>query len=242
MQTVYSNKISEPAGILHVQSPHFHLSVTRTSLHQGAQNQQGDYPKLFDMASTGEGKGQSGQPVINIAADGDVILIVGPAKWKMRVQSLILRAVSKPFSAMLGPNWKEGRQKPAADAPMELQLPDDDAVGMKYLCAVMHHQNKMIPATLPVQDVLNIAVLADKYDFVDAFSFTSAAWLLPGNKEARDLMTLAAAASWFQNAQAFKAITKALIVDYGDSYLDLFDQGVPFPMGWRVVCKSDKWL
>lgn len=69
------------------------------------------------MASNSEGNEQVDGAVINIAADGDIILVVGPAKLKIRVQSLILTAVSKPFSAMLGPNWKEGRQKHAADAP-----------------------------------------------------------------------------------------------------------------------------
>lgn len=123
---------------------------------------------------------------------------------------------------------------------MELPLPDDDAVGMKHLCTVMHHKNKMIPAALPVKDILTIAVLADKYDFVDAFSFASTAWLLPSNREAGDLMSLAAAATLFQNAQSFTAITKALIVEYDGSYLDIFDQDVPFTMGWRVVCKSDE--
>ena len=46
--------------------------------------------------------------VVNIATDGDVILIVGPEKARLRVQSLFLKAVSNPFSVMFGPDWKEG--------------------------------------------------------------------------------------------------------------------------------------
>ncbi|EJP61371.1 transposase-like protein [Beauveria bassiana ARSEF 2860] len=133
-----------------------------------------------------------------------------------RVQSLNLKTVSKPFSAMLGSNGKEGRQQHAEDVLKEIQLPDDDAVGMKYICAVMHHQNHIIPAALPVHDILSIAVLSDKYNFVDAFKFTSAAWLLP-------------------ECAILQVITKTLILDYDGSYLDLVNRDLESAMGWRVV-------
>lgn len=192
------------------------------------------------MADTTEGKGQDVSTAVNIAADGDVILVVGPEKSKIRVYSFMLKAASKPFSAMLGPSWKEGRQQHTADVPNELQLPDDDAVGMKYICAVLHHQSQMIPAALHVNVVLSIAVLADKYDFVNALAFASAAWLVPAGKEASDLMVLAAAAVLLLNAKLFTAITKSLILNYGGSYLHLFNQDLESTLSWRVVCKSYK--
>lgn len=194
------------------------------------------------MADVTEARGQDVCTAIDIAADGDIILVVGPEKMKIRAQSLILKATSKPFSAMLGPNWKEGRQQHAADVLKELQLPDDDAAGMKYVCAVMHHRNDMVPPVLPVHDILSVAILADKYDFANAFTFTSAAWLRPVDKEASDLVILAAAAALFRNAQSFTAITKALILDYGGSYLDIVDEDVESALGWRVVCKSYKLM
>jgi hypothetical protein len=42
--------------------------------------------------------------IIKIAADGDVILVIGPEKVKLRVHSLFLKEASKPFSAMFGPD------------------------------------------------------------------------------------------------------------------------------------------
>jgi len=51
------------------------------------------------------------QQVINIAPDGDVILVVGPSRSqisKLRVHSLFLTTASKVFSAMFGPHFKEG--------------------------------------------------------------------------------------------------------------------------------------
>ncbi|VTT81086.1 unnamed protein product [Fusarium fujikuroi] len=35
---------------------------------------------------------------------GDIILVVGSDKTKLLVKSMLLRAASNPFSAMLGPN------------------------------------------------------------------------------------------------------------------------------------------
>jgi hypothetical protein len=46
--------------------------------------------------------------IVKIAADGDVILVVGPEEVQLRVHSLFLKAASKPFSAMFGPDWREG--------------------------------------------------------------------------------------------------------------------------------------
>ena len=96
------------------------------------------------------------------------------------------------------------------DKPVELLLPEDNADALKIMCAVIHHRNNEVPQTLAAGDVLGVAVTADKYDCVDALKFSSGNWLLPGKNEAGDLMLLTAAAYLFQNAQAFKEITREL--------------------------------
>lgn len=65
--------------------------------------------------------------VIEVAPDGDLILIVGPEETKLLVHSMLLRAVSKPFSVMFGPDWKEGQAMLDRDGPVELLLSEDDA-------------------------------------------------------------------------------------------------------------------
>jgi hypothetical protein len=50
---------------------------------------------------------KSSNSVTDIAADGDVILVVGPERRKLRVHSLILKNVSTAFNAMFGPHFKE---------------------------------------------------------------------------------------------------------------------------------------
>jgi hypothetical protein len=139
----------------------------------------------FGMAEVGE---HMPNTVVDIAADGDVILVVGPERLKLRVHSLNLKATSRPFSAMLGPIWKEGRDL-LQDESVEILLPEDNAKAMEYICAVTH-QNKMMPHTMTPLDVLEVAVVADKYDLVDALRFASESWLHARNARANELKAL----------------------------------------------------
>jgi hypothetical protein len=175
--------------------------------------------------------------VDEITADGDVILVVGPEEVKLRVHSLFLRAASKPFSAMFGPYWKEGHNMLDRDEPVELLLPEDNASALKLVCAIIHHQNNIVPQNLAAGDVLGIAIVADKYDCVDALKFASGNWLQLGENEAGDLMILTAAAYLFQNARAFKEITRALILYHDDPYFALSREEVESTMTWTVFCK-----
>ncbi|KAL2782445.1 hypothetical protein BJX66DRAFT_345827 [Aspergillus keveii] len=137
------------------------------------------------MAEVGE---HMPNTVVDIAADGDVILVVGPERLKLRVHSLNLKATSRPFSAMLGPIWKEGRDL-LQDESVEILLPEDNAKAMEYICAVTH-QNKMMSHTMTPLDVLEVAVVADKYDLVDALRFASESWLHARNARANELKAL----------------------------------------------------
>lgn len=176
--------------------------------------------------------------VVDIAAAGDVILVVGSENVRLRVHSLTLKATSKPFSALLGPNWKEGRDLLDEDGFVELLLPEDNAMAMEYICAIIHHKNKMLSTTMTPDDFLEVVVTADKYDFVDALTFASESWLRPRNTNADELMALTAAAYALQNAQAFRDLTKALVLNHGGSYLSLSSKRIEAVMSWRVFCKN----
>ncbi|KAF7863065.1 hypothetical protein EAF04_007148 [Stromatinia cepivora] len=67
-------------------------------------------------------------------------------------------------------------------------------------------------------------------------SFASGTLLQADKKKAADLMFLTAAAYLFQNAQAFKGITKALILKHHAPYLDLSCKEIESAMNWRVFC------
>lgn len=203
--------------------------------------------RLFNDASTqqrqtikitmGTPRDTQTNTVVEIAPDGDLILIVGLEKAKLHVHSMFLRAVSKPFSVMFGPECKEGHDLLNRDGPAESPLPEDNAAAMEIICSIIHHQNRKVPQPLAAGDILAVAVAADKYDCVQALKFASESWLRSFGDEAGDLMLFTAAAYLFQNAQAFKEITRTLILDYDGPYLALSCKEVESAMPWSVFCK-----
>lgn len=116
-------------------------------------------------------------------------------------------------------------------------LPEDDSEALRLVCAVLHHRNEVVPQTLAPADILRVAIAADKYDCVGALTFASGVWLRFRKLEAQDLMLLTAAAYLFRNAEAFKQITKALVLDYDGPYLVLCSEEIESAMTWRVFCK-----
>ncbi|GKU16312.1 unnamed protein product [Fusarium langsethiae] len=176
--------------------------------------------------------------VVEIAPDGDLILVVGSDETKLRVRSVLMMAVSKPFSVMLGPDWKESHDMRDHDGLSKLSLPDDDAAALEIICSVIHYQNKKVPRTLPACDVLAVAVVADKYGCVDALKFASETWLRISGDEPDNLMLLTAAAYLFNNSQAFNKITGALVVDYDGPYLALCADEMESIMPWKAYWNS----
>lgn len=138
---------------------------------------------------------------------------------------------------MFSPDWKEGQDLLNRDGPAELLLPEDNAAALKIICSVIHHQNGEDTQTLAAGDILAVAVTADKYDCVKALRWASESWLRPSTDEPGNLMLLTPAAYLFQNAQAFKDITRSLICDYDGPYLALSCEEVESAMTWRVFCK-----
>ncbi|KAF5676958.1 hypothetical protein FDENT_9339 [Fusarium denticulatum] len=178
--------------------------------------------------------------VVEIASNGDLVLILGPEETKLRVCSILLIAASKPFSVMLGPDWKEGHNMHNQQGPFELSLPDDNATALKIVCSIIHHQNETVPRTLAASDILAIAVVADKYLCTNALKFASETWLRTFGSEPHNLMLLTASAYLFRNAQAFSEITRALVLEYDGSYLALRTDEVESIMPWRIFCKYSK--
>lgn len=85
---------------------------------------------------------------VDIAPRGDLVLVVGPDETNLRVSSALLMAASKPFSAMLGQNWKEGHSMRSDDGPYHLSLPEDNAAALRVICSIIHYQNDEVPRTL----------------------------------------------------------------------------------------------
>ncbi|KAJ5306614.1 hypothetical protein PENANT_c003G01907 [Penicillium antarcticum] len=156
--------------------------------------------------------------IVNFVASGEVILVVGPEQLQLRASSRVLKTASKP-----------------AVNPAKYPLPEDNAIAMKYICAVIHHQNNMLPRPINAQDIFEMSVIVDRYDFFGALEFASDAWLAHKDESPRGLIHLTAAAYIFQNAEAFKKNTSALVLTYGGSFLDLAAEDVQSVLDWEIV-------
>lgn len=152
---------------------------------------------MAECVSTGQ------SAAIEDVVGGDCILVVGPEMVRVHADSQFLSAVSGPFRAMLGPEWKEGDNLRGLSSQAEIPLPEDDPLAVQLLCAVIHHQTDTIPRELPSHIILNIAVTADKYDCTRALKYASESWLRSDPGKTSNLLVLAAAAYLLENATAF---------------------------------------
>lgn len=170
--------------------------------------------------------------------DGDTILVIGPDEARLCVQSCLLEAASKVFKAMFGPHFKEGQRSDLNGSKKEIPLPEDDADAMTIICAVIHYRNDIVPERLSSSEVLQIAVVADKYDCKVAIKYATRHWLdhrkVVSLKEQMELMT---AAYLLGQAQAFSDITYAMIIEHAGSYLPFAQDQIDFGVPWELFCR-----
>jgi hypothetical protein len=160
--------------------------------------------------------------VPDIAPDGDVILIVGEENVRLRVYSQCLRSVAKVSGAMFGRDWSE-RQSLFMPLPEEVRLPEDNADAMRTICCVLHARNDLLSKHLTATEILQAAVAVDKYDLKSALEHAGSVWLMPEPfKGILDRARFLAAAFLFNNAEAFLAHSRYLILGYTESYSALF--------------------
>ena len=88
----------------------------------------------------------------------------------------------------------------------------------------------------PKQELALNPVTADKYDCVQALKFASGNWLLPRENQADDLNDSCCRGVSLPDIEAFKEITKALILNYSGPYLALSCEEVESAMTLRVFC------
>ena len=125
---------------------------------------------------------------IDIADDGNIILIVGPEERRLRVSASSLANVSKVFSTMFGPHFNKGQNMDdISSGPKEVHIPEDNADAIKIICSMMHFRS--IPQEVGSDLMLDIAIAADKFDCGIVLQHAGILWLDP--KKSKDLVELA---------------------------------------------------
>ncbi|KAK5680583.1 hypothetical protein LTS10_007516 [Elasticomyces elasticus] len=119
--------------------------------------------------------------VVEIDPNGDVFLLCGGEVTsnnvcKLRVSSAALRLGSPVFKSLLGPRFKEGNALLDC-ATVEVPLPEDDPGNMQKLCQILHFRNDQMLAPLNAEEVMDFAILCDKYGCANAVRLCVELWV-----------------------------------------------------------------
>lgn len=162
---------------------------------------------------------------INVSPLGDVVLIIGTEKARLRVNSPCLVSSSKVFATMFS-RWPKGEGL-SKEHSKEVPLVEDDADAIRIICCVIHHRNDIVPQSFTPREVLQIAIVADKYDFWVALKYAMVQWLQPGeSSDVLDMGYLMAAAFVFGDMELFVVHTMNLILHHSGSYVELVDNAI----------------
>ncbi|EGO54754.1 hypothetical protein NEUTE1DRAFT_50089 [Neurospora tetrasperma FGSC 2508] len=104
--------------------------------------------------------------IIETAPVTDLVLVVGPGTERIPVESAILKAASPVFASMFSPPWLESKSK-------EIPLPEDDSDAMRFITLTLsyHNEHELVTKPRTPQEILQIAIAADKYDLRTALKF-----------------------------------------------------------------------
>ncbi|KAK2773412.1 BTB/POZ domain-containing protein [Colletotrichum kahawae] len=164
-------------------------------------------------------------------------MVVGPNKKKFRLDSSVLTTKSMNFNTMLNPKIVEGRQliteghRLIAKGHL-LIANEDDIESMDFIFTTIHHAFDVFsnpvfsnPKEIPFFEIL---VAANKYGLVFAvkntlllalFAETADEDTLKG-MSGEKLWKLTMASAFVEDAAAFKAVTRALVLHQQGEYLD----------------------
>ncbi|KAF2013903.1 hypothetical protein BU24DRAFT_464629 [Aaosphaeria arxii CBS 175.79] len=177
-----------------------------------------------------------------LAAEGDVILVVGEKRLHIHADSLFLKRHSTVFTALFGPNFREG-QDLNTSSPKEITLLDDDPYAMTAVCATMYHDFDHIPRSPTIDQVLSIIRLADKYDCLDVLTLPSQVygWLKSDHLTLdKDLVNTLAVSYLVRDQEAFKNASEALVSNYNGSFADLADDIICDVLPWKIFCRLEE--
>jgi hypothetical protein len=151
-----------------------------------------------------------------IDPEGDVILQLAEAE--LQVSSRALSLVSKYWKAMFSPRFSEGTALSRGQG-RPIPLEEDNTDAMTTLCQVLHHSYRQVNRDVDAEALVDLAVVADKYDCAEAMSQYGSCciseWLRPGNKRPALFIPaygyLIYPALTFDDAYAFQKLTKRVV-------------------------------
>ncbi|KAM5354494.1 hypothetical protein ACJ41O_001141 [Fusarium nematophilum] len=159
-----------------------------------------------------------------IAPNGDVTFVLDDGAIRVRVHSALMKNASPVFRAMLTPGFKEGNALAEAKGEkIEIRLPGDSGEVFGWMCVALHSQADTTLWVPDVDQILDLAALAEKYDLVAAIQLSFTFWVdkrLP-DASVENLWSLLAVSYQFDTAETFQSISRQLILQHENSFIEL---------------------
>lgn len=109
---------------------------------------------------------------------GDVVINTSTEGFSLLVSSKILSLASPVFAAMFSPHFREGNSlATAASAPITIDLLEDAPAALENICNVLHYKHDLVTVKMHFHELLEIAVVADKYDLAKSLGPWRYIWL-----------------------------------------------------------------
>ncbi|KAM4067065.1 hypothetical protein HRG_001069 [Hirsutella rhossiliensis] len=158
---------------------------------------------------------------ILIATRGDLILLVGESRRRIRVHSEVMHEGSSVFHVLLG-SRPNASPREANKRPIELSLPDDNAGTIALLCNILHCATTL-KHTPSSREILALAKAARKYNALPRAVFTAEVWIekLSGFQNSELLWDLLLAAYEMDLDGSFDKVSRQLLLMHSGSFREL---------------------
>lgn len=167
----------------------------------------------------------------------DVTLVLGKKgspKTKIRVSSAVLSGVSRVFATMF--RWESTSNA----SPFEIVLDDDNETALTHILRLCHARHEKLPQSPSPLELLQISIVADKYEIFTVLDFAMTIWLQragDSTDDHYDRCNLARVAFILRRDADFRKFTSLLVSQYGHAFTDLWDDADDL-MPTRTYCKT----
>jgi hypothetical protein len=193
----------------------------------------GNWPKQAQELHIFDPKGDVLLQLLRDVEDGE------PTDVHLRTSSSHLILSSPNFATLLGPNFREG-QTLRSEGSVAILLDEDDPDAMIILMNIIHGKTRQVPRTINFDMLVDIAMLVDKRDVLEAIEPFTDIWIanqqipLPTSYSSNVMLWLMI--SWvFEKPQLFAKMGQ-ILERQGDVSFGEEGEGLPLPAG--LVGKS----
>lgn len=134
-----------------------------------------------------------------------------------KVHASFLREASPVFTSLLSPKFAEGQALMSNPSALcEINLCDDDPDCMQLVLNVIHGKSKKLPQRVSAHQIVDLALIVDKYFLHEVMELPLDRWLTPTKHD--DLYSFLSAAILLNHPASFSETTRLMLLHHATSY------------------------